>query len=442
MLLLTTSFCIWLLLVVRYGATVLFYTYIKYTAYAIFFIFIINWLNYYIFYSWQFFLLNYWHLYFFLLFNVALYFVYLELLILQSRVFYWVQLYFYWTYLVTYIFCLTNSLLVFFLMYESIQLPAIYILYSFTKSARALYAAILMCFWTLIGAFFLILGFIYLIYNYAIYTFVAYEYLVSGLQQSIFLYICLFIGFGVKIPLWPASTWLLLAHVEAPTFWSIFLSGAYIKYPAFGILLFFKLLNFYLYLFIFSFLLFQLFLTTLSIWYQSDLKQLVAVITICEMQLNLFILLCFNNLSTFIWYYLFLGHVWNTTFGFWLVDFITKLYQTRELRYLSGITYNNFWFQFYILGYLFCLGGFPYTFVFWIEWLLCYFNLAVYIYWLLYIILIFNFGSIGLLIIKWHAVLFGRPQKFFQVRFNRFFYWKFFICFFGNFFLSTLLIIL
>jgi len=441
MVLLIIFCCCWASTCARAGLYQLTYSFLKYFIYGVFGLLLFGWFNFFVFYNWQFFLLSYWHFYFFLMFLVVLFFVYLELLALHLKLFVWIHIYFYWVGFATYIFCLTNSILVFFFMYESIQLPAIYILYSFTKTLRSLYAAILMCFWTLFGALLLIICFLYLIYFYTLYTFSAYTIILASLQNKICFYCCLFIGFGVKIPIWPASTWLLLAHVEAPTFWSIFLSGAYIKYPAFGLLLFFKLVNVYLYLLVFNFLLFQLFLTALNIWYQSDLKQLVAIITICEMQLNLFILVCFNNLSQFIWYYLFLGHAWNTTFGFWLVDFITKTYQTRELRFLSGLTYNSFSFQFYILGYLFCLGGFPYTFIFWTEWLLCYFNLTLQIYWLLYIIVIYNFGCISLLIIKWHSVLFGKPAKFIKLRFNRFFFWKFCICLFGNFFLGTLLVI-
>jgi NADH-quinone oxidoreductase subunit M len=42
-------------------------------------------------------------------------------------------------------------------------------------------------------------------------------------------------GFSIKVPLWPFSSWLLKAHVEASTEFSIFLSGFLVKFGVFSI---------------------------------------------------------------------------------------------------------------------------------------------------------------------------------------------------------------
>jgi NADH-quinone oxidoreductase subunit M len=45
-------------------------------------------------------------------------------------------------------------------------------------------------------------------------------------------------GFCVKVPTWPFSSWLLKAHVEASTEFSILLSGLLVKFGVIGVLRF------------------------------------------------------------------------------------------------------------------------------------------------------------------------------------------------------------
>ena len=53
-----------------------------------------------------------------------------------------------------------------------------------------------------------------------------------GLQMCIFL--ALFAGFAVRVPLFPLHTWLPLAHVEAPTAVGVILAGVLLKVGAYG----------------------------------------------------------------------------------------------------------------------------------------------------------------------------------------------------------------
>ena len=49
-------------------------------------------------------------------------------------------------------------------------------------------------------------------------------------------WIGLFIGFAIKVPVWPFHTWLPWAHVEAPTAVSVILAGVLLKMGTYGIL--------------------------------------------------------------------------------------------------------------------------------------------------------------------------------------------------------------
>ena len=54
----------------------------------------------------------------------------------------------------------------------------------------------------------------------------------AALQTWIFL--ALFAGFAIKVPLFPLHTWLPLAHVEAPAAGSVLLAGVLLKIGAYG----------------------------------------------------------------------------------------------------------------------------------------------------------------------------------------------------------------
>ena len=60
----------------------------------------------------------------------------------------------------------------------------------------------------------------------------------SQLWDSIFggCWMALFIGFAIKVPVFPFHTWLPLAHVEAPTAISVILAGVLLKMGTYGLL--------------------------------------------------------------------------------------------------------------------------------------------------------------------------------------------------------------
>lgn len=61
-------------------------------------------------------------------------------------------------------------------------------------------------------------------------------WLASAVNLRWALFLMLFVGFAIKVPIFPFHTWLPLAHVEAPTPVSVILAGVLLKMGAYGLL--------------------------------------------------------------------------------------------------------------------------------------------------------------------------------------------------------------
>ena len=133
----------------------------------------------------------------------------------------------------------------FFIFWEVMLLP-MYFLIGMWGGPQRKYAAIKFFLYTLLGSVFMLIGMIAL-YNYlpAEKTFnlihlisltPGIEGMLWGIDVKIIIWACLFIGFAIKVPIFPFHTWLPLAHVEAPTSVSVILAGVLLKMGTYGLL--------------------------------------------------------------------------------------------------------------------------------------------------------------------------------------------------------------
>ncbi len=129
--------------------------------------------------------------------------------------------------------------LLFFLFWEVMLVP-MYFLIGIWGSDRRLYSALKFFLYTLVGSVVMLLGILAIYFHYhdvtGVYTFDITQFhqmsIPVDLQRWIFL--ALFLGFAVKVPMFPFHTWLPDAHTDAPTAGSVILAAVLLKMGTYG----------------------------------------------------------------------------------------------------------------------------------------------------------------------------------------------------------------
>jgi NADH-quinone oxidoreductase subunit M len=129
--------------------------------------------------------------------------------------------------------------LLFFLFWELMLVP-MYLLIAIWGGGRRLYSAIKFFLYTLAGSVVMLLG-ILAIYFYAhdatgVYSFdiTGFHQLTLPLARQKWIFLALFVGFAVKVPMFPLHTWLPDAHTDAPTAGSVILAAIMLKMGTYG----------------------------------------------------------------------------------------------------------------------------------------------------------------------------------------------------------------
>ncbi|MFC1729445.1 NuoM family protein [candidate division KSB1 bacterium] len=127
----------------------------------------------------------------------------------------------------------------FYVFWEVMLLP-MYFLIGIWGGPRREYAAIKFFLYTLFGSVLMLLAMLAFYFTTEPHTFNMLTLMANSGNYArsfqLWVYAALFIGFAIKVPIFPFHTWLPDAHVEAPTAVSVILAGVLLKMGTYGIL--------------------------------------------------------------------------------------------------------------------------------------------------------------------------------------------------------------
>jgi len=170
---------------------------------------------------------------------------------------------------------------------------------------------------------------------------------------QIWIFLALFAGFAIKVPLFPLHTWLPLAHVQAPTAGSVILAGVLLKIGTYGFVRFSLPM---LPQATAACMPWLLWLSVVGIIYgalvalaQSDIKRLIAYSSVSHLGFCMLGIFALNRLGMQGGVLQMVNHGLSTGGLFALVGMLYERYHTRQIKDLGGLARQTPWLAFFML---------------------------------------------------------------------------------------------
>jgi NADH-quinone oxidoreductase subunit M len=129
------------------------------------------------------------------------------------------------------------DLILFFVFWELVLVPMFFMI-GMWGGPRRDYASVKFFLYTLFGSVFMLVAFLAIYFQAGATTWdiptLSAAAGVGGTTFQTWAFLGIFLGFAIKVPMWPFHTWLPDAHTEAPTVGSVLLAGVLLKMGTYG----------------------------------------------------------------------------------------------------------------------------------------------------------------------------------------------------------------
>jgi len=265
-----------------------------------------------------------------------------------------------------------RDIMLFYLFFEFTLLP-LFLLIGIWGSEQRRAAAMKFFLYTFAGSVLTFLGLLAVVLHHSaafgVMTFSIPE-LIAGLAEhplsstaQMWIFLALFAGFAIKVPLFPLHTWLPLAHVQAPTAGSVLLAGVLLKVGTYGFV------RFSLPMLpdaAAAAMPYLLGLSVAGILYgalvalaQSDIKRLIAYSSVSHLGFCTLGLFALNRLGMQGGTLQMINHGLSTGGLFACVGMLYERFHTRQIRELGGLARVLPVLTFFMLVFTFSSIGLP-----------------------------------------------------------------------------------
>nr|YP_004021398.1 NADH dehydrogenase subunit 4 [Phobaeticus serratipes]BAJ24538.1 NADH dehydrogenase subunit 4 [Phobaeticus serratipes] len=243
----------------------------------------------------------------------------------------------------------SNSLILFYLFFESSLIPTLFIIFGWGYQPERLQSGMYFLFYTLFSSLPMLIS---MLYFYNLFGSLTFSLMFSFNCCYFFFYLWMIFSFLVKMPMFFVHVWLPSAHVEAPISGSMILAGVLLKLGGYGLYRVFCLLivsglsyNFVL----MSISLLGGLIISLMCIRQNDLKSLIAYSSVIHMGLVLGGIMTFSFWGLFGSLVLMIAHGLCSSGLFCLANIVYERLGSRSLLIISGLvnfmpTMSMWWF--------------------------------------------------------------------------------------------------